>query len=230
LLAALGATVRVEGMTVSLVPGASLAPLELRVPGDPSSAAFLAALAALADDGTIELPNVCVNPTRMGFFALLVRMGGQVEREAQRQEGGEEVAMLRVTSGGLRGTHVGAAEVPSLIDELPLVACLAARAEGVTEIAGAGELRVKESDRIATVVSSLRALGTEVEERPDGMIVQGSRRPLRGRVTTHGDHRIAMAFGILGALPGNEIVIDDPTCVDVSYPRFWSDLASVTRE
>jgi 3-phosphoshikimate 1-carboxyvinyltransferase len=122
---------------------------------------------------------------------------------------------------------VDGAEVPSLIDELPLVACLAARADGVTEIAGAEELRVKESDRIATVVSNLRALGAEAEERPDGMIVRGDRRPLRGRVTTHGDHRIAMAFGVLGALPGNEIVIDDPACVDVSYPRFWTDLASV---
>jgi 3-phosphoshikimate 1-carboxyvinyltransferase len=227
LLAALGATVQVDGTAVRFVPGGELTPVDLRVPADPSSAAFLAALAALADEGAIELPNVCVNPTRTGFFVLLTRMGAQVERENQRQEGGEEVATLRVSGGALRGTRVAGPEVPSLIDELPLVACLAARAEGVTEIAGAEELRLKESDRIATVVSSLRAIGADAEERRDGMIVQGSRRRLRGRVTTHGDHRIAMAFGVLQALPENEIVIDDPACVDVSYPRFWSDIASV---
>jgi 3-phosphoshikimate 1-carboxyvinyltransferase len=227
MLAALGARIVVEGTRVRLLPGASLSPLDLTVPADPSSAAFLAALAALADEGSIELPRVCVNPTRTGFYALLERMGAQVRREGQSREGGEEVATLRVTPAGLRGTSVGGRDVPSLIDELPLVACLAARAEGVTEISGAEELRVKESDRIATVVTSLRVLGADAEERPDGMVVRGHRRPLRGRVITHGDHRIAMAFGVLGALPGNEIDIDDPACVDVSYPQFWSDLASV---
>jgi 3-phosphoshikimate 1-carboxyvinyltransferase len=112
-----------------------------------------------------------------------------------------------------------------MIDELPLLACVGARARGTTEIRGAAELRVKESDRIATVVSNLRAIGATASELPDGLVVTGSSAPLRGRVITHGDHRIAMAFGVLGALPGNEIEIDDPACVAVSYPDFWSDLA-----
>jgi 3-phosphoshikimate 1-carboxyvinyltransferase len=101
---------------------------------------------------------------------------------------------------------------------------VAARAEGTTVISGASELRVKESDRIATVVANLRAIGVEAEERPDGMRVTGGSRPLRGAVRTHGDHRIAMAFGVLGALDGNAIEIDDPACVAVSYPGFWDDL------
>lgn len=116
-----------------------------------------------------------------------------------------------------------------MIDELPLLACVGARARGATIIEGAEELRVKESDRIATVVSNLRAIGATAEERPDGLIVEGSEKPLRGRVETRGDHRIAMAFGILGALPGNEIEIDDRDCVAVSYPGFWEDLARATR-
>jgi len=119
--------------------------------------------------------------------------------------------------------------VPSMIDELPLVACLATRAEGETVITGAAELRVKESDRIAAVVANLRAIGAEATELEDGMRIVGSRKPLRGAISAHGDHRLAMSFGVLGAVPGNEIAIDDKSCVAVSYPGFWSDLAQVVR-
>ena len=121
------------------------------------------------------------------------------------------------------------AEIPSLIDELPLIACVAACAEGETRVTGAAELRVKESDRIRAVVSNLRALGADAEELPDGFVVRGSTRPMQGRVTTHGDHRIAMAFGVLGARAGNAITLDDPSCVGVSYPPFGDELARVRR-
>jgi 3-phosphoshikimate 1-carboxyvinyltransferase len=136
--------------------------------------------------------------------------------------------MVRVSPAGLKAVTVTAEEVPSLIDELPLVACLAARADGETQITGASELRVKESDRIAAVVANLRLLGVEADELPDGMRVRGSARALKGRITTHGDHRIAMAFGVLGALPGNEIMVDDPDCCSVSFPDFWAQLAAAT--
>jgi 3-phosphoshikimate 1-carboxyvinyltransferase len=116
-----------------------------------------------------------------------------------------------------------------MVDELPMLACLATRASGTTEITGADELRVKESDRIAAVVSNLRAIGAEAEELPDGMRVIGSSKPLAGHVTTHGDHRLAMAFGVLGAVRGNAIEIDDRECVKVSYPGFWDDLGRVCR-
>ena len=114
-----------------------------------------------------------------------------------------------------------------MIDELPLLACLAARAEGETVIRGAAELRVKESDRIAVVVGNLRRIGVDADELSDGLRVRGTDKPLKGRVETHGDHRIAMAFGVLGALPGNSISVDDPECVSVSYPGFWRDLDKV---
>ena len=127
----------------------------------------------------------------------------------------------------LAGTRIDGDEIPSLIDELPALACVAARAHGETVIAGAAELRVKESDRIAAVVSNLRAIGVDAEETPDGMRIRGTREPLTGRVQTHQDHRLAMAFGVLGATAQANIEIDEPDCVAVSYPGFWHDLAHV---
>ena len=115
-----------------------------------------------------------------------------------------------------------------MIDELPMLACLASRAEGETVVRGAGELRVKESDRIAAVVGNLRAIGADADELPDGFVVRGTTNPLRGRVATHGDHRLAMAFGVLGALPGNELEIENREVVDVSFPGFWERLQELT--
>jgi 3-phosphoshikimate 1-carboxyvinyltransferase len=114
-----------------------------------------------------------------------------------------------------------------MVDEIPMLACLATRVDGETVVGGAGELRVKESDRITAVVSNLRAIGADAEETPDGMRIRGSKLPLSGRVMTHGDHRLAMAFGILGAARGNDIQVDAPECVAVSYPQFWADLERV---
>jgi 3-phosphoshikimate 1-carboxyvinyltransferase len=229
MLASQGAEVWVNEQSVLLHPVPKLAPLDVTVPGDPSSAAFFAALAALAPRGEILLRHVCVNETRIGFLAALREMGGEIELVGRERIAGEWIADVRVRGGAtLQGISIVRAAIPTLIDELPLVACLAAYAEGETRVTGAEELRVKESDRIAVVVGNLRSLGADAEELPDGFVVRGTSPVLRGRVVTHGDHRMAMAFGILGALPGNEIEIDDPDCVAVSYPAFWSDLASVT--
>ncbi len=230
MLRALGARVEIEGTRVRVAAmSEALAPLDIRVPADPSSAAFLIALAMLLRGGTsILVPNVCLNPTRIGFFDVLRSMGGAVHVDPGPEQGGEPTGAIRGSHSELTAITVGEAQVPSMIDELPLLACVGTRARGTTTIAGAEELRVKESDRIATVVANLRAIGAVAEERPDGLTVEGSEKPLRGRVITHGDHRIAMAFGVLGALPGNAIEIDDPECVAVSYPGFWNDLARAT--
>ena len=229
MLRSMGAVVEQDGAGVRFVPGGPLEPLALTVPGDPSSAAFFVALATLAAAGELGLPDVCVNPTRTGFLAVVQRMGGRIATEESRRDAGEPVARLRVRPAGeLRAAEVSGAEVTSMIDELPMLACLAARAEGETVVAGAAELRVKESDRIAAVVAGLRAIGVQADEQPDGFRVLGTRRALRGRVETHGDHRLAMAFGVLAALPSSEIALDDTECVGVSYPSFWHDLARVT--
>lgn len=230
MLRARAVDVAANGTRVELAPGhGGIAPLDTDVPGDPSSAAFIAALAALADGGSLTLADVCVNETRTGFFDTLRRMGAHVEFERDRLTGGEWVSSIVIRPQDLRGVCVGGDVVPSMIDELPLLACVAARAEGETVITGAAELRVKESDRIAAVVDNLRAIGVEAEELPDGMRVVGGHAPLRGLVKSFSDHRLAMAFGVLGSLPGNDVRVDNPECVAVSYPGFWADLQRVRR-
>ncbi len=232
MLRARGVDVRSDGNVVSLNPRARLDAGDVDVPGDPSSAAFVAGLAALngVKDAAVRIENVGINPGRLGAFAALRRMGAQIAFEDVADQGGEPVAALVCRAGALKGITITPDEVPSLIDELPLLACVAARAEGETRVTGAGELRVKESDRIKTVVSNLHALGVDAEELPDGFIVRGTQQRLMGKATTHGDHRIAMAFGVLGALPGNAVEVDDPFCCAVSWPSFWDDLQRVKRD
>jgi len=225
MLTARGVHLTVSDEGVVLPPAQVLTAVDVVVPSDPSSATFFAALAALADEGVLRLDNVCLNPTRTGAFDVLRRMGARLDIEEARTIGGEAIGTLVVFPATLHATSIGGSEIPSCIDELPMLACVAARAVGETRITDAGELRVKESDRIRAVVENLRRLGVEVEELPDGMRIVGSQAALSGHVVTHGDHRLAMAFGILGALPGNRITIDDPGCVSVSYPTFWRDLA-----
>ena len=229
LLGAMGVNVRVGEGSVVLEPVARLAPLDFDVPGDPSSAAFLVGLAVLAEEGEVQLTDVALNERRTGFLEVVRRMGGAVSWSVERQSAGEPVGTIRAKASRLRGTGIEGRDVPAMIDELVLVACLATRADGTTTVRGAQELRVKESDRIAGVVQNLRAIGARAEETPDGFTVHGSRSPLRGLVRTRGDHRVAMAFGVLASLPGNDIAIDDPACVAVSYPRFWNDLERLTR-
>ena len=226
MMRARGLDVRSEQRVVTYLPGAPMTAADVDVPGDPSSAAFFAALAALAASGELILPGVCANPGRTGAFHVLQRMGVRVGWEDMADSGGEPSATLVVAPRVLRGTTIDAAEVPSLIDELPVIACVAARAEGETRVTGAAELRVKESDRIALIVRNLKAVGADAEELADGFVVRGSDRRFAGRVVTEGDHRIAMAFAVLGAASGNAIEIDDGACVAVSYPGFWTDLAN----
>jgi 3-phosphoshikimate 1-carboxyvinyltransferase len=228
-LIALGADVRVTPGSVSLTPPETLRPFELAVPGDPSSAAFFAALAAMAADGAIRLPDVLASPTRDAFIRTLTVMGASVAAApGAATDIGEPTVTYTVAPGELHGVTIGGDDVPAMIDELPLLACVAARAAGETRITGAAELRVKESDRITLTVSNLRAVGVLADELPDGMRITGGRGPCRGRVVTRGDHRIAMAFGVLSAATGGEIRIDDMACAAVSYPDFWADLARVT--
>ncbi len=229
LLRATGVDVDVVGDVVRLEPVARLAPFDLRVPGDPSSAAYMTALAVLAGGGALSVADVCLNPTRIGFYRALQQMGAHIDFHVSAPQGGEDIGSIFAWPSGLHAVEVGGDTVPCMIDELPLLACVAARASGVTVITGAAELRAKESDRISAVVSNLRAIGIAAEERPDGMTVTGSGAPLSGAVITHGDHRIAMAFGVLAALPESTITIDDRDCVAVSYPSFWEDMrAAIT--
>jgi len=219
-------------------PPGHLQPLDFEVPGDPSSAAFLFAAAALgvAGERGVTVENVGLNPTRTAFLDVLERMGADVRCESPGladDRVGEPRGSVRVAPAELRATRVSGGEVPRLIDELPLIAVLGSRAAGVTEITGAGELRAKESDRIDATVRNLRAIGAKVEERPDGLAVTGSEAPYAGSIRSYHDHRITMAFGILGFSNSCDIEIDDANVARVSYPTFWRTMeriASIGRE
>jgi len=199
----------------------------LSVPGDASSAAFLVGAAALAQDGELVIENVGVNPTRTGFLVVLARMGARVERVNLRDAGGEPVADLVARPAALRGSEVAAAEVPTLVDEVPILAVLASRAEGETVFREVGELRVKESNRLELIAANLRALGVEAEARGNDLYVCGTARPPRGRVDTARDHRLAMAFAVLGTVPGAGVRLSERASVAISYPRFFDDLRSI---
>ena len=204
-------------------------PFDLQVPGDPSSAAFLIGAAALAEAGTLRIARVGVNPTRIGFLEVLGRMGAMVRRETEDETFGEPVADLVAGPAELRATEVRAEEIPGLIDEIPLLAVVASRARGTSVFRDVGELRVKESDRLGLIAQNLRACGVTAEVRGDDLWVEGSDAAPVGKVRTAGDHRLAMAFAVLGTLPGAKVRVDDMACADVSFPRFPETLRAVRK-
>lgn len=209
-------------------PTGWVTPFELTVPGDPSSAAFLIGAALLGRQGAIRLDRVGLNPTRTGFLRVLERMGAGLLVEETGTAAGEPVGAIEVAAKRLQATSVSPDEVPAMIDEIPILACLAARAEGESVFHGLEELRHKESDRLSLIATNLRSLGVATEVSGDSLTVVGTDRPLKGKVVTHGDHRIAMAFAVLGV--GQQVSIDNPDCAAVSFLGFDQALAAVVRE
>jgi 3-phosphoshikimate 1-carboxyvinyltransferase len=200
----------------------------MTVPGDFSSAAFWLGLAVLGGcRAEVRVEGVGLNPGRTGFLRVLEAMGARLDAVTTSDEAGEPVGDVLVHPSAMHGVEVPPEWVPSLIDEIPILACVASRGNGKTVIRGARELRVKESDRIAALHANLTALGIKSRELADGLEIEGADRPVSGVVETRGDHRIAMAFGVLGAVPGNLIGVDDRTCAQVSYPGFWEELQRV---
>jgi len=202
----------------------AIPPFQLSVPADISSAAFMIAAAVLAEDGELLVENVGVNPTRTGFLVVLERMGAHVERINLRDEGGEPVADLVVQPAGLRGTEVTAAEIPTLVDEVPVLAVLASRAVGETVFREVGELRVKESNRLELVASNLRTVGVRAEAQGNDLHIEGTVAAPRGRIETALDHRLTMAFAVLGTVRGADVKLSEKTSVAISYPNFFRDL------
>jgi 3-phosphoshikimate 1-carboxyvinyltransferase len=227
LLRAFGYAVTEQGDWIEFAPTGTVQPFDIEVPGDPSSAAFLVGAATLSEAGELRVEGVGLNPTRTGFLRVLSRMGGDVGVENQSERYGEPVGDLRIAPAPLIATEVTAGEIPGLIDEIPLLAVLAARAQGVTTFHEVGELRVKESDRLGLLAENLRAVGGEAEVQGDNLVVEGTSQPPRGQVRTAGDHRLAMAFAVLGATDGAKIQIDDVGCSAVSFPRFPETLRRI---
>lgn len=224
LLRLLGVHVDVDGTTTRVDPPESIAPFDGDIPGDYSSAAYLLAAGLLRRSGEVVVEGVGINPTRTGFARVIERMGARIEVQGRWMSLGEPGATLVARPARLRATEVHADEVPALVDEVPLLACLAARAEGTSVFHGVGELRVKESDRLALVAKNLAAAGVDAVAEADTLRVTGTDRPLRGLVETAGDHRLAMAFAVLGTAPGGGLELDDAGCVAISYPGFFQDL------
>jgi len=227
MLGALGAPItRLDERAVQVTRGAPES-FTLHVPGDPSSAAFWAVAAAITPRSDVTIEGVDLNPTRIAFVDVLARMGATVGIEHTGDELGEPVGSLHVRHGALRATTIEGSEIPWLIDEIPVLAVAAAFAEGVTEIRDAAELRVKESDRIATVAGMLAAMGVGVETGADGFAVRGG-RPTPARFESHGDHRIAMSAAVAAnALDGESTVVDWRSTA-TSYPEFGNDLDRLT--
>ena len=227
LLHAFGYGIAEKDGWVHFTPGGRLDEFDIQIPGDPSSAAFLVGAATLAQAGELRVAGVGVNPTRTGFLTVLARMGGKVQVENCASHFGEPVGDLTVHPATLRGTEVPAGEIPGLIDEIPLLAVLASRAAGTTTFRQVGELRVKESDRLGLIAENLRAVGADAAVVGDDLVIEGSDRVPLGRVRTAADHRLAMAFAVLGTVPGARIRIDDMACAAVSFPDFPATLRGI---
>ena len=226
MLASLGADIQSEGTAVTIQPSPALKAQDIVVPGDISSAAYFIAAALLTPGSEILLRNVGTNPTRDGFLRVCSAMGASIERLNETTTG-EPSCDLLVKSSPLKGTTVEGSIIPALIDELPMIAVMACFAEGTTVIRDAKELRVKESDRIAVMTENLQRMGADITATEDGMIINGG-KPLHGAaVDSHFDHRVAMSLAVAGGLCEGELNIRGTECVNISFPGFFKDLASL---
>jgi 3-phosphoshikimate 1-carboxyvinyltransferase len=231
MLAAMGAPIAVYGNTIhSERPDQELTPLEIEVPGDISSAAFLLVAASIVPDSHITISGVGVNPTRTGIVEALVQMGAQIEYRNQRDQSGEPVADIEVQYAELKGTNFGGEAIVTMIDELPVLAVAASQAHGRTVVTDASELRVKETDRIATTVTELRKMGVNIEPTPDGFIVEGPTRLMGGAVESHGDHRLAMATAVAALAAHGPTTVYGADVTADSFPGFEFTLQALGAE
>lgn len=224
-----GADINALDNKVTIKSGKELVGQSIKVPGDFSSAAFLIAAALLVPNSRLIIEGVGLNPTRIGFLEAVKAMNGNIEIISLRKYGEEQVGDLLIETSSLSGIDITEEWIPKIIDELPLLAVLATQADGTTKVTGAKELRVKETDRIATIASELRKLGIKIDELDDGFIISGRQSLAGGIVNTHGDHRIGMAMAIAGLIAKDEIIIENSNAINISYPNFFEDLTKISK-
>lgn len=223
-----GAKVTSEGTTASIVPEPVLNGREIQVPGDISSAAYFIAAGLLTPGSEILLKNVGINPTRAGILKVCMDMGADITLLNESTEG-EPTADLLIRTSNLKGTTIEGGIIPTLIDEIPMIAVMAAFADGTTVIRDAQELKVKESDRITVMVDNLKCMGADIEGTEDGMIIHGG-KPMHGAaIDSHLDHRVAMSFAVAGTICDGTMDILNGDCVNISYPEFYNDLYSLEK-
>lgn len=223
----LGIPIFRKGLKVTVYPVSTLNGASWTIPGDFSAAAFWIVAAAITGESELQIKKVNVNPTRTGLLRVLQRMGLDYNIEDEILSGGERMATITVRSSYLKGTKVMPEEIPSMIDELPVLAVAATQAEGTTEIRGAGELRVKESDRIQAMTEGLKRMGAQIEELQDGWIIKGKTKLSGARLKSFGDHRIAMALAVAGLAADDSVILEGESCVHISYPSFFEDLKAL---
>jgi len=220
MLRAMGANIETSGLTVAISRSNTLTPIDLVVPGDISSAAFPIIAGIISPGSKVTIERIGVNPTRTGLLDILMTMGARIEIENLPDQGDEPVANITVYSSQISGVNVYGDLVVRMIDEFPVFAVAATQAHGTTVLRDASELRVKETDRIATVVTELSAMGANIQALPDGFIIEGPTPLLGGAVSSHGDHRLAMALAIAGLVSKEETIVDDIECTFDSFPGF----------
>ncbi len=218
----LGAEIKKDKKVIRIQGKNKFKAKKITVPGDFSSACFFVAAALLVEDSEIIIPDIGINPTRIGFLKAAERMGGNINVHEKKETCNEPLATLSVSTSDLKGIKIKTEEIPVLIDEIPLIALLATQANGVTEVHGASELRVKESDRIRAIVVNFRRMGVDLEEKEDGFIIEGPQRLKGASVESFGDHRIAMTMAIAGLVADGETEIRDFDCFGISFPDFYS--------
>ncbi len=219
-----GADVYVDGPVIKVRGGGEMKASEIEVPGDFSSAAFFIGAALMVKDSEIRVRGVGLNPLRTGFLNILDRMGANIVVEGEREVSGEPVGDIICRYSSLKGVDITGEEIPSMIDEFPILCVVASVAEGVTNVRGAGELRVKESDRVSSMAEGLRAMGVVVEEQPDGLSIKGSGRLVGSDIHARDDHRVAMSFSVAALAAEGKTVIDGAEAADISFPGFYDTL------
>jgi 3-phosphoshikimate 1-carboxyvinyltransferase len=224
MLKAAGVNIEIKGLKVSVTGRSCLNPLEITIPGDFSSASFFIVAATIIHDSNIVIRDIGINPTRTGLIDILKKMGADIRIENKREVSGEPIADIYVRHSELSGIEIGGDMVLRSIDEFPILCVAASVAQGTTKITGAKELRVKESDRIASMSRELRKMGVEIEELEDGVIIKGTERLKGATVQSYGDHRVAMALKIAGLLSDGETNVEDTECIKTSYPEFIETL------
>ena len=225
MLTGIGANLNSNGLSSIISPlSFSLSNFNMIVPGDPSTAAFFAAAAAVVPDSDITMNGILRNPTRIGFYITLQKMGAEMDCLATWEEAGETIGKLNVIHQPLNGITITQDHVPSLIDELPIIAVLATQAQGKTEVRDAEELRVKECDRIHAICKNLNSMGADIKELDDGFIINGPTQLKGATIETFHDHRIAMAFTVAELIADGDVVLDHPECASISFPEFYDEL------
>ena len=223
----IGVNIKSKDGSITMTPRKKILAQDIHIPADPSTAAFFIGTAVLMPGSKLRVTNLLLNETRIGFLKALEKMGCSFNYFNVHEESGEKVGDLEVSHHKLFGININAPDIPSIIDELPMLALIATQAQGITKVSGAEELRVKESDRIKAICKNLKEVGADIIEKSDGFIINGITQLKSGNIDTFDDHRIAMTFHVASIISGKNIILNNTNCVDISFPNFYKTLESL---